>query len=192
MVVAVDLKAVLPRKRVKRRTFKHAYPVHRDVIGGMPVVVDFLPQLHRQVLVQCSPHQDVHQLDTPADPQDRKIRLQGPAEQPAFQAVPPGADRAALRQFFLLIEGRVNVVPSCHEQAVAHGKQLKRVCLLHLQREDHPQCPGLVQPVQIPRKHPERVPVLIKERNDADNRLFPHIYRLVSSLFPREYTISSF
>ena len=146
----------------------HINRVNRPVIRWRHVVLHAGRMLRRQVLIEGSAEEGVHQLDTTADTEHRLILPVAAIEEIGLHLIAATAAHAAARFRFLVIDAGVHIVAPRHQDAITERKAGIHLRPIDRQRKHDWKCAAGREGFHVARKHPVAFLLVIIQRDQPD------------------------
>lgn len=100
-------------------SMQHRFPLHANLVGGIPMPGD--------ILNKCAPQSNIQQLHTSANAENRQFPLHYQPKKQQFRRVPPVCHPSAEGFFFPPVAGRIDILTAAENHTLA---QLQHLCHL--------------------------------------------------------------
>ena len=137
--------------------------------------------LRRQVLVECSAEEGVHQLDTTADTEHRLVLPVAAIEEVALHLIAPATAHTTACFCFLVVDAGIHIVTTRHQDAITERKAGIHLCSIDRQRKHDRKCAAGLEGLHVAWKHPVAFLLVIIQRDQPD--YFLHIFSPLLPVF---------
>ena len=146
----------------------HIDRVNRPVIRWRHVVLHAGRMLRRQILIEGSAEEGVHQLDATTDTEHRLVLPVAAIEEIGLHLIAATAAHATARFRFLVVDAGIHIVTTRHQDAITERKTGIHLRPIDRQRKHDRKCAAGLEGLHVARKHPVAFLLVIIQRDQPD------------------------